>query len=131
MGFFNVYPYLNVNDLNLDWIITHFRTFMDEISSLESWRSEHEEEYKELKIFMDKINAGWLPSSIYSELRDWIERNATDIIGELVKMVFFNISEDGYFVAFIPDSWADIIFNTTGHDITIAGIDYGHLVLSY
>ena len=38
---------------------------------------------------------------------------------------------DGYFVAYIPEGWDDIIFNTTGYDIAIAGMDYGHLTLSF
>ena len=131
MGIFNVYPYLNINDLNLDWIIKHFREFIEEIASLEAWRAQHEQEYEELKSFMDRINAGELPAAVYSELRIWIQNNAIDIIGELVKMVFFGLTDDGYFVAYIPESWSDIIFNTTGLDISIAGEEYGKLVLSY
>ena len=131
MGFFNVYPYLNVNDLNLDWIITHFRTFMDEIASLESWRSEHEEEYKELKQLYDDIVAGRFPPAMYNALHDWVVRNSTSIIGEIIKTVIFELTDDGYFVAHIPDSWSDIIFGTTGLDTFPAGVDYGHLTLTY
>ena len=65
-------------------------------------------------------------------LHDWLSRNAFDIIGEMVKMVFFGLTDTGYFVAYIPESWSDIIFNTTGYDITLDLMpDYGHLVLSY
>ena len=128
---FNIYPYLNVNDLNLDWIIKHFKEFIDAIDGLENWRQEHELEYEELKAFMDDINAGNLPDVVYEELRAWISANIYDIIGELVKMVFFNLTDDGYFVAYIPESWSDIIFGTTGLDTFPAGIDYGHLTLSY
>lgn len=131
MGIFNVYPYLNVNDLNLDWIIKHFREFIEEIASLESWRAHHEQEYEELKSFMDRINAGELPDAVYNELRVWIQNNAIDIIGELVKMVFFGVTDDGYFVAYIPENWNDIIFGTSGLDDFPSGVDYGHLTLSY
>ena len=81
---------------------------------------------------MDKINAGELPEAVYQELRTWIEVNAIDIIGSLVKAVYFGITDDGYFVAYIPESWGDIIFNTTGLDINLPiQPEYGHLVLSY
>lgn len=128
---FNLYPYLNVNDLNLDWLLLHFKEFMEALADLESWRNSHEQEYEELKRFMDEINAGHLPDTVYDELRTWIIANSTDIIAELVKMVFFNLNDAGYFVAYIPDSWSDIIFGTTGLDTFPAGIDYGHLTLNY
>ena len=129
---FNIYPYINVNDLNLDWIIKHFKEFIDNLASLNEWRQTHGLEYQELKEFMDRINAGVLPSTVYEELRTWIETNAIDIIGSLVKSVYFGITDDGYFVAYIPESWSDIIFNTTGLDINLPiQPEYGHLVLSY
>lgn len=129
---FNIYPYINANDLNLDWIIKHFKEFLDNLASLNEWRQTHEAEYQELKSFMDRINAGELPDAVYQELRTWIEANAIDIIGTLVKSVFFGVTDDGYFVAYIPESWSDIIFNTTGLDINLPlQPDYGHLVLSY
>lgn len=50
----------------------------------------------------------------------------------IATMVFFAITEDGYFVAYIPESWDDITFNTTGLDIWLdLQPEYGHLVLSY
>ena len=52
-------------------------------------------------------------------------------IAKAIKMVFFGLTDSGYFVAYIPDSWEDIVFNTTGYDIDLAiQPNYGHLVLS-
>jgi len=130
MGF-NQYPYINLNDLNLDWIIKHFRDFVDAITSLEEWRATHEAEYEELKKLYDDIVSGDFPDSMINALKEWLTRNAIDIIGELVKSVFFNLTDDGYFVAYIPESWSDIIFGTTGLDTFPTGIDYGHLTLKY
>jgi hypothetical protein len=128
---FNQYPYINLNDLNLDWIIKHFREFVESIASLEEWRATHEEEYEELKNLYDDIMEGNFPDSMVNALKEWLSSNAIDIIGELVKMVFFGITDDGYFVAYIPDSWSDIIFGTTGLDDFPAGVEYGHLTLSF
>lgn len=66
-----------------------------------------------------------LTSGDYSEI---LER----YISEAIKMVFFGLTDTGYFVAYIPDSWDDITFNTTEYDITVPCMtDFGHLVLSY
>lgn len=77
---------------------------------------------------------------IESELKvvqDWINNFDPDVIESVVRdylatMIFVEISMSGYFIYYIPDSWNDITFNTTGLDITIPGYaDYGRLVLSY
>lgn len=52
------------------------------------------------------------------------------IIENAIKSVYFGITQAGYFVAYIPDNWGDIVFGTTGLDVEISGYDYGHLVLA-
>ena len=129
---FNVYPYLNENDLNLDWIIVHFKEFIDEIASLEDWRTTHEQEYNELKSFMDRINAGQLPTAVYNQLRNWFYDNAFELVGEMVKHVYFGLTDNGYFVVNIPLHWRDLIFKTTGLDYnTSLQPEYGHLCILY
>ncbi len=129
---FNIYPYLNVNDLNLDWIIGHFKEFIDEIASLDDWRTQHEQEYAELKAFMDAINDGDLPPAVYSMLRQWFIDNAFDLVGAMVKQVYFGLSPLGYFLVTIPEQWSDLIFKTTGYDFNTAlQTEYGHLCLFY
>lgn len=127
---FSVYPYLNVNDLNLDWIIKHFREFIDALGELDEWRKEHETEYQELKKLYDDILAGNFPDSMIAELKKWCVKNTTEIIGAAIKMVTFGL-ENGYLVAYIPDSWSELIFGTTGLDDFPPGYDFGHLTLTY
>ena len=129
---FNVYPYLNENDLNLDWIIKHFKEFIDEIADLNSWRQTHEQEYAELKAFMDRLNRGELPAAMYEEMWRWFHDNAFGLVGEMVKHVYFGLNDAGYFVVNIPQQWRDLIFNTTGYDIDLAlQPEFGHLTISY
>lgn len=131
MGIFNMYPYLNVNDLNLDWIIRHFKEFIEALDELNEWRQAHEEEYKELKKLYDDILAGNFPDSMVEKLREWTIKNTTEIIGAAIKMVLFDLTPDGYLRAIIPDSWSELIFGTTGLDTFPAGYDFGHLTLTY
>ena len=129
---FSVYPYYNFSDYNLDWVINTVKELTPRVAELDAWRSEHEEEYQELKQLYDDILAGQFPDSMIKSLHDWLSRNAFDIIGEMVKMVFFGLTDSGYFTAYIPESWRDITFNTTEWDIDIPCMqEYGHLVLSY
>lgn len=54
------------------------------------------------------------------------------LIADAIKNVWFGLTNAGYFVAYIPESWDDITFRTTGLDITVPLVpEYGHLVLQY
>ena len=70
-------------------------------------------------------------------IQQWIENFDTSyaekVLAETIAtMVFFGLTQCGYFVAYIPQSWEQIAFNTTGLDISVPCMDeYGHLVLSY
>ena len=132
MSFFHEYPYTNFNDLNLDFLLKHMKAVMSAVDELDDWKDTHEAEYLELKEYIDALNSGNFPESFNTSLRLWLERNAFDIIGGMIKNVYFGLTDSGYFVAYIPESWSDIIFNTTEYDITVAlQPEYGHLVLSY
>jgi len=64
------------------------------------------------------------------QLDEWINANMPEIIGKYIRMVFFGINMDGYFVAYIPDGtgWDDIVFDT-GANYEMP--DYGRLILRY
>lgn len=86
--------------------------------------------YSELTGVIDEIKEAiatiqeWIDNFDCSYIDEWIQEH-------LANMVFVEITQDGHFVVYIPESWDDITFNTTGYDTYIDGYDYGHLVLSY
>lgn len=86
------------------------------------------------KIFGDEL------TNLLKELekvKEWINNFDTSFIEELIKkyiatMILVEISDSGYIIYNIPESWKDITFNTTGLDIKLKiQPEYGHLVLSY
>lgn len=130
--FLNGYPYTDFHELNLDWIVKHFKEFVDELASLDSWRSQHEDEYEALKVMVDMIYEGELPEAVYNKLVTWLQTNAFDIIGEMIKFITVGLNDAGYIVLTYPQQWRELIFNTTGLDInTPIQPEYGHLTISY
>lgn len=79
---------------------------------------------------------GKLKSEVNS-IQDTIDNIDKSVIEKIVReyiatSVFFGITDSGRFVAYIPDNWNEIMFNTTGMDITVPiQPEFGHLVLSY
>lgn len=67
-------------------------------------------------------------------VQKWIDDFDTSYAEEIIKkyiatMIFIEISDAGYIIYYIPESWSDIDFKTTGIDIEIEGTDYGRLSL--
>ena len=89
-------------------------------------------------IEQDKVFAGEIEQlqKDLSVVQKWINNFDTSYAEDIIKkylatMIFLEISDSGYIVYYIPETWKDIIFNTTGLDINVNGYDYGRLVLSY
>lgn len=52
----------------------------------------------------------------------WLAENMEDIMHDAVKMVWFGLTDDGHFMAVIPETWDEITFDTTNN---------GELMLKY
>lgn len=77
---------------------------------------------------LNTLQAGGWFDLYASELEPWINENMERIISTAIKMVFFGLTDDGHFVAYIPDSWDDIQFDTV---LNYQNENYGRLVLRY
>lgn len=72
-----------------------------------------------------------------AQVQEWIDNFSVGyleklIANKLATMIFVEISDAGYIVYYIPDSWKDITFKTTELDIHVPEHDeYGRLVLIY
>lgn len=86
------------------------------------------------KVFVGEIDKLKQEMSV---VQKWIDNFDTTYAEEIIKkyiatMIFVEITDAGYIVYNIPESWNDITFHTTGLDITLnIQQEYGHLVLSY
>ena len=129
--FINKYPYTDMHELNLDWCLARLREFQNDLVKMNEFLDSLKYKLDLVEEFYNAVLTGDFPDPVKEAFSEWMKKNALDLIGDLVKMVFFGLTDDGYFVSYIPDSWDDIQFGTTGLDDFPDGIDYGHLTLSY
>ena len=90
---------------------------------------------KEIVAEIDKLKADmitvqeWIANFDYEPLLKTVEEMVNKYI---TAGVYFGLTDDGYFTAYIPEAWDKISFNTTGFDIDVPlQPEFGHLVLNY
>ena len=82
----------------------------------------------ELQAAFEKFQESGFLDYYEQQLEAWINANMPDIIKQSIMMVWFGLTDDGYFVAYIPESWDDITFDT---GMVFGRFDYGRLTLRY
>ena len=124
------FPHTRTYDNDLGWLIKNVKGSDEAIKALEDWKAVADITIAELRDLLDALASGTVPEEVATAITKWLSINAKDIVGAMIKTVWFGLTMSGYFVAYIPDSWNDIIFKTTGYDFfTDLQENYGHLVL--
>lgn len=115
------FPYTNFHDLNLDWIVATVKKLTNDEKEQNRMITELSERIQPLEEWVENYDPSFIQTTVETYLRETIAR-----------MIFVEISDSGYIIYHIPESWDSITFNTTGLDIVLElQPDYGHLVLSY
>lgn len=131
MAFFE-FPHTRTYDSDLGWLIQKVNSYEEAIELFNSWTAEYGPRIEDLEACCKALESGDLPAGVAAGIVTWLKENAQTWISAIIKNVWFGLTDSGYFVAYIPDSWSDIIFKTTGWDIELDLMpDYGHLVLQY
>ena len=131
MGLFETMPYVNFQDLNLDGLIRSMKVLIQDMKALETLVGGFNSRIQTLEAFVNKLESGKFQPSFLNSLYRWLNNNVPEILSNAIKSVWFGLTDSGYFVAYIPESWNDIVFHTTGYDfVTDLMPEYGHLVLS-
>lgn len=125
MGLFNQFPYTNMHELNLDWILDRVKEIWNNQQEVNKTLESLQTQINELGENLDEKVDEWLSKLGPAKAQEWIAK-------WIATSVFFTISDSGYFIAHIPYSWDTINFATTGLDIQLPiQPEFGHLVLKY
>ncbi len=55
-GFFNEYPYRDISNTNLDWLLKNYKQIVDDVAALKSWRISHTSDYNALYAQVQRID---------------------------------------------------------------------------
>lgn len=131
MAYFE-FPHTRSYEGDLGYIIKHMTKLIDDYNQIKDDQDAINKKFAEIEKLWNDILAGDFPESLKQAFYNWMQENAANIVARLIKNVFFGLTDSGYFCAWIPDSWQDITFKTSGYDINVPLMpEYGHLILLY
>lgn len=77
---------------------------------------------------LDAVKNGEYVHLYLDSIIAWIDANLQQLVSRIVKFVCFGLSDDGYFTAYIPTTWAFLSFDTVA---TYDDPDYGKLIIQW
>lgn len=86
------------------------------------------EDIDELQRLFEQFKESGFDDYYAEQVEKWIDEHLEYIYDHTIKQIYFGLTEDGYFVAYIPESWDDITFDTI---MNYSDANYGALTLSY
>lgn len=101
---------------------------MGDYDNLETEIQQLQQEVNLVKEELEKVKNGDYVSLYIDSLANWIDANLQEMVARIVKYIFFGLTDDGHFAAYVPDSWDFIRFDT---GMVTDEKTYGHLLLYY
>lgn len=88
----------------------------------------HSKQIEELATLFEKFQASGFDDYYKAQIKEYIETHMLEIWQTFARQVFFGLTLDGHFVAYVPESWEEIQFDTGA----VYGTDeYGRLILTF
>ena len=94
---------------------------------LNEWQKAQDDTIAELEqVVQDFINGGY-KQDFDQFAMDWLDANIQEALTKAAHMVFFGLTDDGYFCAYIPQDWS-FVFGTI---LDYNNENYGSLTIRY
>lgn len=135
LSYYEVLCQLTDYILRMSQDLDTFKKALDELGlrqddlerAFQDLRDSINDEIQQLYDILEKIKNGEYVDLYLPSIINWINKNLKELVKDIVTYVSFGISDDGYFVAYIPDTWDFLEFDTIPWGEPLEG----HLVLEW
>lgn len=101
---------------------------IDQYGSTDSQIQKNSDDIAKLQELFRKFQESGFDDYYEQQVIKWIGDNIAILYQQLAKQVYFGLTSDGHFCAYVPDSWSDITFDTGA----VYGTEtYGRLILRF
>lgn len=101
---------------------------VDNYASTDSQIQKNTDDIKELQDKFQQFVEHGFDEYYEQQVIEWISQHIGVLYEQLARQVFFGLTSDGYFCAYVPDTWGDITFDTGA---VYGTQEYGRLILRF
>ena len=123
------YELLNKVVEYLNKVIAKYNVMVDAVNTNTKNIETLKEAVAELETELEKVKNGDYVSLYLESVINWIDANLQCLVARIVKFVCFGLTQDGYFCAYIPQTWKFLQFDT-GMNFSDKET-YGHLIIEW
>lgn len=106
--------------------VSKFNSLLNSTDGIDAKLQELKTEIQNINKLLNEIADGNYADLYITQLSNWIDKNLQELVAKIVKFVWFELTDDGHFIAYIPSTWDFITFSTiTDYN----NPDYGKLAL--
>lgn len=109
-------------------IVAKLNEVVDSNNELAGYVADNTEDIRELQELFKKFVESGYEDYYEGLLEQWFRANAWRIYNLVCKQVYFGLTDDGHFCAYVPDTWAEVSFDT---GMVFGRSDYGRLILQF
>ena len=113
-----------VNDL-----IKNNNEFIKELNEAEVNILQLQADVAQLQQDIEDVKNGEYVSLYLDSIINWIDANLQCLVARIVKFVCFGLTQDGHFVAYIPETWKFLTFDTKLNPTDMS--TYGRLMINW
>lgn len=113
-----------VNDL-----IENNNEFIKELNAAEVNITELQQQVAQLQQDIEDVKNGEYVTLYLDSIINWIDANLQCLVARVVKFVCFGLTQDGHFVAYIPETWKFLTFDTKLDPTDMS--TYGRLIINW
>lgn len=99
--------------------------YVDNMADVQNLTSE---EVAQLQADFKQFQESGFEDYYAQQIEAWVNANVANIFEQYAKLVLFGLDDEGHFVAYVPDSWSEIWFDTIAD---YQDPNYGCLVLCW
>ena len=108
-------------------VVEYLNKTMQNVNSINENGQSMQAEIEELQRLFEEFKTSGFDDYYAARMEQWIRDNAERIIKEMMLTgLWFGLTSDGYFCAYIPETWDDVTFDTGS---VYGRNDYGCLIL--
>lgn len=112
----------------IKWLACNIKKLIEFVDMLASGLNATDDELEKLYSEFEKFKESGFDDYYAAQIEQWIKDNLGYLFSTFAKQVYFGLTDDGYFCAYIPESWDDITFDTGA---VFGQFDYGRLILRF